>query len=403
MSITSSQEVIRTQLAVNNSTSIVGVEVMANAMGKDVRTNESVRVAPDQSDLSDAMEELGMSVANRGKPDIDKLKVRRGAASDVDALARIAEYLDQLPGLPSEEKYLQLVEKLQKFQDMSLSGGGGGSDSQITAEDLRKLLAEYDGDITHQAYALERLRGEAVQQGAPASLLATIDQVRAEFSSPDTLRDIRAGLISGREAHRIGDRFGSDAGGFRESYRDLLRDPSPRLGPIFDTLRRFSLTEGFDEVIGSFLRVAGEDMASTGPSTDPSQLAELITELGKLKNLRTVLKSSEDMAMKLDRTFPPQTGTPPSGPRPNGEELASRLLHFAGMTLPTYTDADALLRGYEGEPPEVPVLAVNLLRGQHALLPDAVLPSLQAHEQQSRLLLNLSDRVVEKEEQAYGG
>lgn len=398
MSITSPQEVIRTQLAVNNSTSVVGNEIMANAMGKDLRTSESVQVAPDQSDLSDAMEELGMSVASRGKPDLDKMKVRRGAATDVDALARIADYLDQLPGLPSEEKYLQLVEKLQKFQDMSLSGGGSGGDSQITADDLRKLLSEYDGDITHQAYALERLRGEAVQQGAPASLLTAIDQLRREFASPDSLREIRAGLAAGREAHRIGDRFGSDATSFRESYRDLLRDPSPRLGPIFDTLRKFSLTESFDAVIGSFLKVAGEDLSSTGPSVDPAHLSELITELAKLKNLRTVLKSSEDMAMKLDRTFPPQTGT-----RPKGEEMASRLLHFAGMTLPTYTDADALLRGYEGEPPEVPVLAVNLLRGLHAILPDGTLPSLQAHEQQSRLLLNLSDRLVEKEEQAYGG
>ena len=109
MSITSPQEVIRTQLAVNNSTSVVGNEIMANAMGRDLRTSESVQVSPDQSDLSDAMEEPGMSAASRGNPDIDERKGRREAATDLDALARIAEYLDQLPGLPSEEKSLQLV------------------------------------------------------------------------------------------------------------------------------------------------------------------------------------------------------------------------------------------------------------------------------------------------------
>ena len=48
-------------------------------------------------------------------------------------------------------------------------------------------------------------------------------------------------------------------------------------------------------------------------------------------------------------------------------------------------------------------MLVNLLRNQHSLLPDSVMPSLQAREQQSRLLLNLSDRVVETEEKAFGG
>lgn len=400
MSITSSSEVIRAQLSVNNATSIVGSEIMANAMGKDQRTNEAVRVTPTKSDLTDALEELGMSVAHRGKPDIDKIKARRGAGSDVNALSRIADYLDQLPGLPSEEKYKQLVDKLQQFQQrMDLSSGGSGGDGQITADDIRKMLAEYDGDITHQAYALERLRSEAMSQGAAPSVLTALDQLRAEFSRPETMRDIRAGLVSGREAHRIGDRFGSDPSSFRDSYRELLREPSPRLGPIFDTLRKFSLSDSFDEVIESFLKVAGNDLASAGPSSDPVLLGALVSELSKLKNLRTVLKSSEDMAAKLDRTFPPGSGTV----RPSGEEIASRLLHFAGMSVPGFTDANALLRGYEGEPPEVPVMVVNLLRNQHALLPDSVMPSLQAHEQQSRLLLNLSDRVVETEEKAFGG
>lgn len=399
MSISSSQEVIRTQIAVNNSTSVVGNEIMANAMGKDVRTNESVQVAPDQSDLTDALEELGMGVAHRGKPDVEKMKARRGAATDVDALSRILDYLDQLPGMPSEDKYKQLVDKLQKFQDMSLSGGGSGGDSQITADDLRKLLADYDGDVTHQAVALERLRQDAVATGAAPAVLAAIDQLRSEFASPETLRDIRAGLAAGREAHQMGDRFGADPGAYRESYRELLRDPQPRLGSVFDSLRKFSLTEKFDDVIDSFLKVAGNDLASAGPSVDPVQLGSVMTELSKLKNLRTVLKASEDTVIKLDRTYPPPEGRA----RPSGEEIASRLLHFSGMTLPTFSDANALLRGFEGEAPEVPVLVVNLLRGQHAALPDTVLPSVTAHEQQSRLLMNLSDRVVETEEKAFGG
>lgn len=304
MAINSPQEVIRTQIATNNSISPVGAEIMANAMGKDVRTNESVQVAPSKSDLTDALEELGMGIASRGKPDLDKIKVRRGAAKDVDALSRIAEYLDELPDLPGEERYLQLARKMQSFQQMDSGGGGQGGD-QITSDDLRRLLQDYDGDITHQLYALERLRNDAVEQGAPVAVLQAIDQLRGEFATPENLRDIRAGIASSMESHRMADRFGTDASSFRESYRELLRDPQPRLGAIFDTLRKFSLTESFDDVVGSFLKVAGNDLASTGPSTDPIFLGSLMTELSKLKNLRTVLKGAEDLAMKLDRTYPP--------------------------------------------------------------------------------------------------
>lgn len=398
MAINTPTEVIRTQIATNNSISPVGSEIMANAMGKDMRTNESVQVTPSKSDLTDALEELGMGIASRGKPDLEKMKIRRGAAKDVDALSRIAEYLDELPDLPGEERYNQLVRKMQSFQQMDFGGGGSGSD-QITAEDLRQMLKEYDGDITHQLYALERLRNEALAQGAPVSVLEVLDQVRGEFASPENLRDIRAGIASSMESHRMADRFGTDASSFRESYRELLRDPQPRLGAIFDTLRKFSLTESFDDVVGSFLKVAGNDLASTGPSTDPILLGALMTELSKLKNLRTVLKGAEDLVAKLDRTYPPSEGSK----RPDGLELASRILHFSGMGLPTFNDANALLRGYESEPPEVPVLAVNLLRNQHALLPETVMPSGQAQEQQSRLLIALSDRVVATEEKAYGG
>lgn len=397
MAINSPQEVIRTQIATNNSISPVGAEVMANAMGKDVRTNESVQVAPSKSDLTDALEELGMGVASRGKPDIDKMKARRGAAKDVDALSRIAEYLDELPDLPGEERYQQLVRKMQAFQQMEFGGGGGGD--QISADDLRQMLKAYDSDITHQLYALERLRKDAMAQGAPAAVLAAIDRLREEFATPDNLRDIRAGVASSMESHRMADRFGTDASSFRDSYRELLRDPQPRLGAIFDTLRKFSLTESFDDVVGSFLKVAGDDLASTGPSTDPILLGALMTELSKLKNLRTVLKGAEDLAAKLDRTYPPQHGSK----RPDATELASRLLHFSGLGLPTLNDANSLLRGYESEAPEVPVMAVNLIRHQHAQLPGSVMPSDQAHEQQSRLLVALSDRVVATEEKAYGG
>jgi hypothetical protein len=56
----------------------------------------------------------------------------------VDALARIAEYLEELPDLPGAERYNQPVRKMQSFQQMDLGSGGSGRD-KITADDLRQM------------------------------------------------------------------------------------------------------------------------------------------------------------------------------------------------------------------------------------------------------------------------
>ena len=403
MSITTPSEVIRTQIATHSAASPIGSEIMANQMGKHGRTQESVQVTPSQSDLTDAMEEIGMSVATRGsKADIEKMKLRKGQGSNLEALGRIADYYDKLPSMPADEKRRSLIQQFKQVETLlrmnaAKGDGEGGASGLPTADDIRKLLADFDADITHQFVMLEDIRNRAAQEGVPPAYLALLDTVRADMRRPENARDILAGFASARVATDLGDRFGSDPTEYRDSYRALLRE-QPKLGRVFDELRKFNLTDNFNEIVGGFLKVAGDDMASFGPSTDPLILGDVVRELSNLKTLRTALEGTAGVLAKIDRMYPPDSNSA----RPGVEELTSRLLHFAGGQIASMSEAEALLTGFEPTRPEVGVAVINLLRDLHAALPDSVFPSPQARDQQGRMLLALSDKLVAAEEAAYG-
>jgi len=400
-SINTPLEVLRVQIATNNAHSPVGAEVMSTQMGRFGQTQESVQVTPSKSDITDALEELGMSVATRAnKNDLDKMKVRRGAGSNLEALGRIADYYDKLPSMPADEKRRNLILQVKQFETamrLAYAERDGNRGDLPTADDLRKLLASFDGDPTHQFVMLEDIRQRAAMEGAPAPFLALLDEVRRDFREPARAREVLAGFASAEESVALRNEIGTHPEEYRDTYRTLLRE-NPRLGKVFDEMRKFSLTENFDKVIGSFLKVAGDDMASFGPSIDPIILGDVVRELTNLKNLRSVLHASNGEIAKIDRMYPREPGST----RPSGEELASRLLNFASGQVASISEAEALLVGFDPSRPETGVAAINALRDLHASLPDIIFASPQSREQQSRVLLALSDRLVALDEATYG-
>lgn len=400
-SINTPQEVLRVQIATNNAHSPVGSEIMSTQLGRFGQTQESVQVTPSKSDITDALEELGMSVATRAnKNDLDKMKVRRGAGTNLEALGRIADYYDKLPTMPADDKRRSLILQVKQFETamrLAHAERDGNRGDLPTADDLRKLLANFDGDATHRFVMLEDIRQRAAMEGAPAPFLALLDEVRRDFREPARAREVLAGFASAEESIALRDEIGTDPEEYRDTYRTLLRE-NPRLGKTFDEMRKFSLTENFDKVIGSFLKVAGDDLASFGPSADPIILGDVVRELTNLKNLRSVLHACNGEVAKIDRMYPPQPGST----RPSGEELASRLLNFASGQIASTSDADALLLGFDPSRPEIGVAAINALRDLHASLRDDIFASPQSREQQSRLLMGVSNRLVALDEATYG-
>lgn len=401
-SITSNRETVLSQISTNNAASPVGVEVMANQRGKAPGTGETVNISTKNSDMTEMLEEIGMVKATLGKLDMSKMKVRKGQGNDLESLARIAEFYDKLPDLPKDQKNLDLIKKLQSYEEMfkELSGGGQGSSSLPTAEDIRALLREYDGDITHQFAALENARAEFQEAGAPAAFLAMLDEVRAEMRSPGPAQDIMAGFAAAREATQAPDRFGARPEDFRESYRQMLRSGG-NVGQLFDSLGKFAEIgvadkAAYEAVLDSFIRVAGDDMRSFGQSTDKAILGDVIAELKVLKNLRTSMDMCVDMMDKLGRMFPDQAKEMP-GPA----QVVSLMLHFVASS--ARRDAERIVAQFDGKAPEIPVAATNMISNIHASLPDSIMPSDTARLQQGKVLKAIADNVVAIEEAHYGG
>ena len=175
----------------------------------------------------------------------------------------------------------------------------------------------------------------------------------------------------------------------------MLRE-SLNMGQLFDALRPFAVLKTFSDAIETFVNAAGRDLSSAGPSTDPELLHGLMTELGKLKRLRTTLDAVGDLVKLTDRVLPAtRRGTS------DVTEQTSRVLNFASLPAAGPTDARRLLGGFAAAPLAVQITFANGLRDLHGEIPDVSMPSLPARLQQSRAIMAMLDELVAAEEKAF--
>lgn len=383
-------EVVRQNIAAFNVISPIGAEVMRESNG--AYRDQAVKPSSEASKLADAAEELGMSVAHRAdRRTLGQRQVRQGAGTNLQALARIADYYDKLPDMPREAQLKALVDQLESFLQL-MDGGGEGT---LSKDDILAALRQFDGDVTHQFAALETAGRYFEEIGAPNEFLLLLDQARGEFEKTDIARDVRAGFASAEVASRAAASLETDPATVRNTYRAMLRE-MPNLGQLFDQLGKFQLGEKFEATIATFMEAAGRDLASIGSSGDPGFLHALLTELGKLKKLQSVMDGSAQLARLTDRLLPQnERGLM------QARDIASTLLHFSGQAGVSVADARPLLGQLQNSAASSQLAFATGLKGLHGELPDDVMPSLQARLQQKDTLQKLLDRLVGEEEEEF--
>lgn len=382
-------EVVRQNIAAFNVISPVGAEVMQEARGS--YRGQVVAASSESSKLADAAEELGMSVAHRAdKRTLGQRTLRQGAGTSFQALSRIADYYDKLPDMPREAQLKALVDQLEHFAELLHSGTGNPSKDDILA-----ALRQFDGDVTHQYAALDVARDYFAAEGASSEFQLLLDQARGEFEKTDIARDVRAGFASAEVAARTAATLETDPATVRDTYRAMLRE-SPNLGQLFDQLGKFQLDDKFEVTVATFMEAAGRDLAGLGSSGDSGFLHALLTELGKLKKLQSVMDGSAQLARLTDRLLP-------SNERGlmEARDIASSLLHFAGQSGVGSADARLLLGRLQTARASSQLAFATGLNGLHGELPDDIMPSLQARLQQNATLRTLLDRLVSEEEEEF--
>jgi type III secretion system YopN/LcrE/InvE/MxiC family regulator len=386
-------ETLRQSIAQMNVISPVGAEIMDQVRGQ--HDNETVMRSDESSKLTEASEELGMSVAHRAdKKTLGDRQVRQGQGTNFEAVTRLSEYLNNLPNMPREAELKSLVDKLKQFEDL-LERGGDGTGAMPTKEDILALLQEFDGDVTHQFAALEIAREYFETEGASPEFHALLDEARAEFEREDVARDVRAGFAIAQIAARAAETLETDPASVRETYREMLRQ-NQNMGQLFDSLSKYDLQKNFEEVIDMFMMAAGRDLSSTGPSTDDQYLHALITELGKLKKLQTVFESTEDLIKTSKPMFKPNELD-----KLDTVGVTSRLLNFVSKPVVNIGDARGLLTGLDQSAPSSRLVFMNGLQNLHRELHDEIMPSPQARQQQSTTIDLLLQELVAFEEIEY--
>jgi type III secretion system YopN/LcrE/InvE/MxiC family regulator len=382
-----SVEVQRMNIAAQNVISPVGTEVMGR-YGSQV-----VKPSSESSKVADAAEELGMGMTDHAnKLDLDERKVRQGKGTNLEALTRIKSYQDKMPDMPRETALKGLVEKLQQFMKLSQEAGRGRS---FTPEELRTALQEFSSDPTHQFVALDLLQEYFEGPEGTDEARAVLDQAKIDFEQSDVASQVHAGFIASVLSHRIA-KDQDDPGVLREQYRGMLRD-NEDFGQIFDGLVKLGVMKTLlKQVLGNLLKEVGDELDSPGPTIDKGLLAALMKELGRLKLMQTVYDETSDIIRAVERIL-----AQADRGRLSQTLLTSRMLHFASKRTVKLSDAQGLLAEIEQGQPESQLHLGNKLRMLHAELPDTVMPTLEARQQQTVMIMNLLTGLVAAEEETF--
>ncbi len=378
-----SSEIARQHIAALNITSPVGAVVVEEAVGR--YRGEAVMASDAASQLTEAAEEIGMSVAQRfDKKALGQRKVREDAGVSAEALARLRDFHEKLPDMPSEAKLQDLARRLRDYFEQS---------GQLNSSDVLAELAGFDDDVTHQFAALEVLQTAFADEPEIARSLA---EARARFEQTDVMRDVRAGFAVAEIAHRAAATLETDPAAVRDAYRAMLREAGD-FARVFEALTRFDVLKSLPEAIKTFMEAAGRDLASAGPSIDPVQLAGLLDELGKLKKVQTTLSEADGVLKTTARLV----GAMERDLLGTAAEVTGRLLSFAAKAVVGPGDARALLGALNQGSAAAQLALANGLRGLHADLADEILPGPGARLQQVATLVDLLDELSRQEEDEF--
>ncbi|MES0867826.1 HrpJ domain-containing protein [Pseudovibrio sp. SCP19] len=404
-----SLEVLRSTIATHNAESPVGAPLVAEATGQ--RRAERVMQLNNPSKLTDAAEELGQAVSSRlDKRSLESRSIRQGQGANIEAITRIADYYDKLPDMPSQEKLQGLVQLLQDYQNNYSSGGGS---SQLTPQDVFAFLQQFDGDVTHQYAALQIAIEHFENTGANDALLGALLNAREYMESGETGRDVRAGFAVAELAHDKAEDLGTDPAVIREHYRDMLRSEA-NFGIIFDKFndliaRHHALHQdvngnkgspltSFDDVVELFTTAASQGLEIADTQDEPAHLEAVLTELGKLKSLRTVYEGVHVATKLTGRNFAEfnrvidELGT---------DSLASSLFHYLGKAVTSPADAQGLVAPLAPAGVSASLNYTNNLLALHREVPDTILTNENIRNQQLETLLVLSEQLTILEEEQY--
>lgn len=276
----------------------------APARGELMGTSFVVEADP-LAELQDSMEELSFQFEEKTAKRVAERKMgpmQGPRAAFIRALEAWQAMLPDMPGADRITKFIQTVREMMR--------GGASPD----AAGLLKGLARESTDPSHQFAMLDLL--EQMLGEGETELRDLIRQARAQLMA-DKGAEIKAGINLAEEVNAR-----ATTPGEMQELRDLYRSEVVGFTKPQDCFRSLMASRGpggLADAIAFLIAGCGADLKSGMPSLEAAQLGRILTDLGCVQALQTVLEKLTQLGARMGQQF----GEPCFL---NGEQLTGRVL-----------------------------------------------------------------------------
>ena len=276
----------------------------APARGELMGTSFVVEADP-LAELQDSMEELSFQFEEKTAKRVAERKMgpmQGPRAAFIRALEAWQAMLPDMPGADRIKQFIQTVREMMR--------GGASPD----AAGLLKGLARESTDPSHQFAMLDLL--EQMLGEGETELRDLIRQARAQLMA-DKGAESKAGINLAEEVNAR-----ATTPGEMQELRDLYRSEVVGFTKPQDCFRSLMASRGpggLADAIAFLIAGCGADLKSGMPSLEAAQLGRILTDLGCVQALQTVLEKLTQLGARMGQQF----GEPCFL---NGEQLTGRVL-----------------------------------------------------------------------------
>lgn len=298
-------------------------EPQAVARGELMGTAVVVEADP-MAELMDSMEELSFQFEEKTSKRVGERRLGEMQGPRSALVKAIETWLSMMPDMPGRDFITRLARGLR-----SASAAGNLPD----ARELLKELARGSTDPSHQFAMLDILeQAFGVGEEDLAALVRQAKAALAEAKGPE----IRAGINLAEEINAR-----ATTPEQMQELRDLYRSEVVGFTKPQDCFRSLLAARGpghLAEAISFLIAGCGKDLSSAAPSLEAAALGRILTDLGCVQSLQTILEEFTKLATRMGSEFGESC-------RLNGEQMTGRVVD---LTEQAFVVASAIA-AFEGE------------------------------------------------------
>ena len=257
------------------------------------------------AELQDSMEELSFQFEEKTAKKLSERRMGPMQGMRASFIRALEAWFSMMPDMPGREKLEKFIQNMRALQR---------SGAQMTSDGLLKGLARESTDPSHQFAMLDLL--EQMLGEGETELRELIRQARSQLMS-EKGAEIKAGI---NLAEEVNARATSPAE--MQELRDMYRSEVVGFSNPQDCFRSLMASRGaggLADAIAFLIAGCGADLKSGAPSMEATQLGQILTDLGCVQTLQTVLEKLTQLGLRMGKQF----GEPCFL---NGEQLTGRVL-----------------------------------------------------------------------------